>query len=236
MVALAEIQCDGRQPTLYVSDLSLKLIRGKIYQISRDIAEGSTDLWVLHKRGFVSVKWIERDLNMNKKTPSFAPPFVGLSRSKKKGGNRMSSDNLEGTNKPPNTTNDDLDIESIIARVRNETANQMATQVAAMKKSLVEELRSVLADSQKSNTPTPLPADLGSVIASAVQQAVGNISVAGGTVSIEDDTPVFIPSKIIGSEEDMGSVEIEVQSSSSGSGGVEGAAEALKALKRKKKK
>ena len=234
MAALAEIRCDDRQPTLYVMDLSLRLVRGKVYQVSRDIAEGSSDLWVLHRRGFVSVKWIERDITMKKGTPSFAPPFVGLSRSRKKRGNRMSSDNLEGTNKPSNS--DDLDIESIIARVRNETANQMATQVAEMKKALVEELRSVLADSQKPNDPIPLPADLGSIIASAVQQAVGNISVVGGTVSVEDDTPVFIPSKILGSEETLGTVEIEVQASSSGSGSVEDAAEALKALKRKKKK
>jgi len=230
---LAEIRSDGRQPIVWVSDISLNLHRGKVYQVAKDIADNSSDLWFLHRKGFVFVRWIERDITMKKNHSSFAPPFVALSRKGKKV-NRMSG--KSGDNSSPQIS-EDVDIESIIARVRNETANQMATQVAQIKSSLVEELRILFAASQKPEEPSPLPADLGEVIAAAVQQSLGNLSISSGNISLqEDDTPVFIPSKILNSEEGTGSVEIKVQSSSSGAGSVEDAAEALKALKRKKKK
>jgi hypothetical protein len=228
----AELRSDGRQPVVYVSDLSLTLHRGKVYQVTKDIADASSDLWHLHRKGFISIRWIERDTAMKRKPSSFAPPFVALSRKGKKV-NRM-SENSEDDRDPQ--TSEGVDIESIIARVRNETANQMATQVAQIKSSLVEELRALLSAAQTPEEPS-LPANLGEVIASAVQQSLGNLSISSGNVSLqEDDTPVFIPSKILNPEEGVGSVEIEVQSSSSGSGSVEDAAEALKALKRKKKK
>jgi len=70
-----------------------------------------------------------------------------------------------------------------------------------------------------------------------LRQEIAGASVASGQsrgrVTVEDDTPVFIPGKLV--NEDLGTVEVKTDDSDSGDG-LDKAAEVLKALRKRKKK
>ena len=218
----ARIKCTSG--VAIVVDLGLRLERGDVVDIPEAAAQSSQDLWKLQRIGQVSVRWITRCREMKEKPPKPpAPPFVRLSRNKKKPSKPQP--------KVPSGTS--VDSEALAKRIRAEVREEMG-ELKALLASMLD------ASSQPQSEPevqqAQLPEGFSEAVKSAVKQAVGSMpqvaaATSGGTV--EEDMPMFIPSKIINPETKG---EIDVKSESSGDSAVDDASQALRSMKKKRSK
>jgi len=218
----ARIKCTSG--VAIIVDLGLRLERGDVVDIPEASAQSSQDLWKLQRIGQVSVRWITRCREMKDKPPKLpAPPFIRLSRNKKK---------------PPRTapkeqTGTSVDSEALAKRIRAEVREEMG------------ELKALLAsmlDASSQPQPEPevqqaqLPEGFSDAVKNAVQQAVGSMPRVAGTTSsgtVGEAMPMFIPAKILNPETKG---EIDVKSESSEDNAVDEASQALRSMKKKRSK
>ena len=219
----AEITCLAPKATII--DLSLRLIRGEIIWVGATSAERSKDLWKLRDLGIVSVRWVQRYRVMKQ----VSSPL-----------DRMEYRPHSPTPEPKvvETKEPSIDIDDLSRRIREDAFKEVNRHMGDLKTSLIKDIQEVLKASSEEKPQTQDPMEgLSTIVGEAVRNALGSLPLAAATSghthgTVEDETPMFIPSTILGDSEVDAS--ITVKSSESKDSGVDDAMEALRAMKKKK--
>jgi len=205
----ARIECVTTTP---IPDLGLRLAPGEVTFLPEQVALRSKHLWKIARAGAVKVRWVERYKEMRPKSPP--APFVNLSRTRKKAARMTDSTESEAPPPQPPKTEPGVDVEALVARVREETRQEMQTQIDELKQALLHGVGEIVRD---------LPAG---------QPVV----VEGGqtpTDSTSKPEATFIPDDLV-KKGTKGRVQVEAAESEGGD--LDDATAALAALRGKKKK
>ena len=132
-----------------------------------------------------------------------------------------------------------IDIEDLSKRIREDAFKEVDRHMGDLKASLIRDIKEVLSEAS-SEDPSQSPDSmegLSAIVGEAVRNALGSLPLSTTTSgrthgTVDDGTPMFIPSTIIGDSEV--DTSITVKSSESKDSSVDDAMEALRAMKKKK--
>ena len=217
----AEITCLA--PKVTIVDLSLRLIRGEILWVPAESAEKSKDLWKLRDMGSLSVRWVQRYRVLKQQGSSERMEYIPPVK--------------KAEVKEPEPQ---IDVEDLSRRIREDAFKEVNRHMGDLKASLIKDIKEVLRETSEEEAPQTADSmeGLSAIVGEAVRNALGSLPLATTTSghthgTVDDGTPMFIPSTIIGDSEVDAS--ITVKSSESKDSGIDDAMEALRAMKKKKK-
>ena len=192
-----EVVCLG--DTAHIQDLGLRMVRGSRYTTTLSAAAKSRDLEMAKKQGIVGVKIMRAAIIRQESLPHVVD---GSSQNQR----TISRANLSAPSAPAPVP------------VPASDGN-----VAKALRELTNEVRKLREDIKAQGNPQ----DLGTAIALAVHEALRGVRFegpgTGASVSVKDETPLFIPSGIVPTGSDP-----DIRTSTSVTGSVDEAGEALR--------
>lgn len=207
----AEIEAVRESP---IPDLGLRLEKGEIVFIPEEKAKGCKQLWDLQRIGAVRVRFVERYRTMK---PHKKPPVASVVLSRPTPKPQMTPEE----EKPPEQVPLEAKLDPLeLKKLKDEMREEVRAEV---KEELQEQLGGFLKDLRAANEEI---AQRHAVPATVVEAPIAQ-------EKVEAVEPTFIPSDIV-KEDTKGKIEAEVASTSGG--GVDEAAQALKATRKKKPK